>query len=256
MKTESGNKLDEKLSEALSRAVLSETESSFADRDAFQNWLNEGARCQNLNRRRKIRRAGLAVAAVFLCVILLTGSLLLSDTLPPSLQALLSPEEGVAVPGFNSNVESGNGNVVIGGDGNGNAGTWTATFTSYDEIPEKYREQIIWFEEMPEGYELESAMLTRNYNSTELFSHYKMKNGIELIVKQTFFEETEVSVLNDCDAEFKVENQTVYIKKVTESTMYILLKENSEVIIIDYSDLTNKKIEAMIASVKIGWSTR
>jgi hypothetical protein len=48
----------------------------------------------------------------------------------------------------------------------------------------------------------------------------------------------------------------VYIKKVTESTMYILLKENSEVIIIDYSDLTNKKIEAMIASVKIGWSTR
>ena len=46
MKMGNGNKLDEKLSEALSRAVLSETESLFDDRDAFQNWLEKGAQRQ------------------------------------------------------------------------------------------------------------------------------------------------------------------------------------------------------------------
>ena len=254
MKTESDNKLDEKLSEALSRAVLSETESSFADRDAFQNWLDEGAQRQNLNRRRKIRRAGLAAAAVFLCAILLTGSLLLSDALPPSLKALLSPEEGVAVPGFNSNVESGNGNVVIGGDGNGNTGTWSATFASYDEIPEKYREQIIWFEEMPEGYELETINVKQNNTNVSFILKYQGENNSVIVIKQMESETDipDVKILCEFDVEMKIGDYKVYKKTADNVETFSYVVDDSFISLICFNCGNQNKTEAMIASVKTG----
>ena len=256
MKTGCGNKLDEKLSEALSQVVFSETESFFADRDALQNWLDEGAQRQNITRHRKIRRAGLAAAAVFLCVVLLTGSLLLSDALPPSLKALLSPEEGVAVPGFNSNVESGNGNVVIGGDGNGNTGTWTATFTSYDEIPEKYREQIIWFEDMPEGYELETVTLVDNLNTFNFASNFKCDENY-LLLKQTkqTNDGSRTAILNKYFEPIRIAEKTVYRGMIDGTWNYIYFEDMWNINLIAKSDLSTKKIEAMLASVKIGWST-
>ena len=258
MKTESRNKLDEKLSDALSRAVLSETESSFADRDAFQNWLEEGARRQLLARRRKIRRIGFAAAAVFLCAVLLTGSLLLTDVLPPSLQALLSPGEGLAVPDVNSNVESGSGNVVIGGDGNGNTGTWTATFASYDEIPEKYREQIVWFEEMPEGYELVEIEITQNLNNLELVTTYNFNHKKNLRIKQTTYYHNvdKITIFNQYDKKI-VMGEFEFYKKISEQySTYSMTCKNDVVHILDYLHIEQEKIEAMIASIKIGWSMK
>ncbi len=259
MKMQNGDKLDEKLSEVLSRAVLSETESSFADRDAFQNWLEEGAQRQTLVRRRKIRRIGLAAAAVFVCALLLSGSfMVLTDTLPPSLQALLGPGEGVASPDVNSDVESGNGNVVIGGDGNGNTGTWSATFTSYDDIPEKYREQIVWFEEIPEGYELDSIEITKNLYSIEYISNFYADGHLTLLVKQTMYlsKEYKTTILNGYDGEVQIGKYMTYTKKMRNAMMYFYHDKESEISIFDFSDLTQKKIEAMIASVRTGWNRK
>ena len=258
MKTESRNKLDEKLSDALSRAVLSETESSFTDRDAFQNWLEEGARRQLLARRRKIRRIGLAAAAVFLCAVLLTGSLLLADALPPSLQALLSPEEGVAVPDFNFGVESGNGNVVIGGDGNGNTGTWTATFASYDEIPEKYLEQIIWFEEMPEGYELENVTIMRGIQRIEFTSEYSCEKRTVFRVKQIrYYQDVDnINVMNGYDNVEIIHGMDVYRKKADAMNSYAFFLDNNAISLLDTESLNKKQIEAIIASIRTDWNMR
>ena len=185
MKQETENKLDEMLRDALQEAAYAEREPSFADRDAFQNWLEEGRCRRNLARRRKIRCAGLAAAAVFLCVFLLSGSLFfLSDSLPPSLQNLLTPDEGIATPDCGQDLTCENGSIVIGGDGNGNAGTWTATFASYEELPEKYREQIIWFENMPEGYELENIKIQRNDNYFSMVTTYNCSGCEKLRIKQ------------------------------------------------------------------------
>ena len=253
MKTECGNKLDEKLSEVLCRAVISETESSFFDRDAFKNWLEEGERRQCLARRRKIRRIGFVAAAVFLCAVLLTGSLLLTDALPPYLQALLSPGEGVAEPNFNSNAESGNGNVVIGGDGNGNTGTWTATFASYDDIPEKYREQIIWFEEMPEGYELVEIEITQNLNDIIINQSFKSSEHL-LRVKQIQNKGGKITIVEQADAEIVVSDRAVYRSTIDNAVTYTFLEGNQIVFLLDQAVLNQEKIEAMIASIKTGWS--
>ncbi len=258
MKTECGNKLDEKLSEVLCRAVISETKSSFSDRDTFQNWLEEGERRQCLARRRKIRRIGFAAAAVFLCAILLTGSLLLSDALPPSLKALLSPEEGVAVPRADSDITYENGSIVIGGDGNGNVGTWTATFASYDDIPEKYREQIVWFEDMPEGYVLEEINISEAPNNVNFVTQYDCENDIVLVIKQTVHikHEFDAAVLNKYDERINVDGYSLYKKKIDNVTMYSYVDEKNYMCIMDFSKVTQNKIEAMIASAKTGWNMK
>lgn len=253
MKMGNGNELDEKLSEALSQAVLSETESLFAGRDAFQNWLEKGAQRQCLARRRKIRRIGLAAAAVLLCAVLLSGSLLLSDALPPSLEALLSPWEGMAVPGSDSDITYENGSIVIGGDGNGNVGTWTATFASYDDIPEKYREQIVWFEEMPEGYELESVEIINTTNKSKLIASFVSLKG-RLVIKQSKYEENSVAVLSDISEEAFIANKTVYIEKIDRATTYTFFEGTQIVYIIDQVNLPKEKIEALLASTKTGWN--
>lgn len=254
MKMGNGNELDEKLSEALSQAVLSETESLFAGRDAFQNWLEKGAQRQCLARRRKIRRIGLAAAAVLLCAVLLSGSLLLSDALPPSLEALLSPWEGMAVPGFNSNVEPGNGNVVIGGDGNGNTGSWTATFASYDDVPEKYREQIVWFEEMPVGYELVEIHITQNLNDITIVQKFRYNEQV-LIVKQMQYDGNKLGIIERTDEKITLEDKTVYLREIDDAITYVFLEADKIVFLLDQANLKKEKIEAMLASIKTDWST-
>lgn len=254
MKMGNGNELDEKLSEALSQAVLSETESLFAGRDAFQNWLEKGAQRQCLARRRKIRRIGLAAAAVLLCAVLLSGSLLLSDALPPSLEALLSPWEGMAVPGSDSDITYENGSIVIGGDGNGNVGTWTATFASYDDIPEKYREQIVWFEEMPEGYELESVEITRTPNDEYLTLTFCNRTITVMTVKQRAVAQnmTDATILYEFDSEIEIGGYIVYRKTADYADSYAYICDNNFISLFCFANEKQEKIEAMIASTRTG----
>ena len=253
MKTDSGNKLDEKLSDVLSRAVLSETESSFAAQDDFKNWLEEGTQRQHMERRRKIRRAGLA-AAVFLCAVLLTGSLLLSDALPPSLQGLLGAGEGVAVPETDSDIHAESGNLVIGGDGNGNVGTWTATVASYDDIPEKYREQIVWFEEIPEGYELVEILIIQNLNDITIVQKFVCYDEKELIVKQMQYDGNKLGIIERVDEEITIGNKTVHLRAIDDAITYVFLEADKIVFLLDQANLEKEKIEAMFASIKTGWS--
>lgn len=255
MKMENGDKLDEKLSDVLSRAVLLDAESSFADRDAFQNWLEEGVQRQELVRRRKIRRIGLGAVAVFVCVCLLSGSfMLLTDILPPSLHALLGPGEGVAVPDPNQDITYENGSIVIGGDGNGNVGTWTATFASYEDIPEKYREQIVWFEDMPEGYELEQVAIKSGINYESYIISYYNEMGGSLRVKKIIEENPSesVTVLSNFDEEFYLNRTFVYKKFADSSVIYAYLQDKAIIYILDSGFIEQTKIEAMIASTKIG----
>ena len=259
MNDEFHNNLDEKLSEVLTGAASSMAEPSFSDCDAFRDWLEEGQHRQSLIRHRKIRRAAMTAAAVFVCVLLLSGTLLLlpgtlCSKLPPSLQVLLTPGEGVAAPDLDREIESGNGNIVIGSDGNGNIGTWTATFASYEDLPEKYQRQIIWFEEMPEGYELVEICICDNLNSVEFVSRYIVDEINAISIKQTVYlnESFNKTILNKYDVEFQLRDTTIYFRNVNNANMYLYVEGKNVISIFDFRNIDLKKIEAMIASAKTG----
>ena len=252
MTPDCNDKLDDRLSEMLTEAALSDEKSSFADRAAFQSWLNACEERQNSACRRKIRRAVLAAAAVFACAVLLSGSvLLLSDF-------LREPEEGLAAPDAGSDIIAEGGNIIIGGDGNGNSGTWAATFASYDDIPEKYRSQVIWFENLPEGYELETVSITRGQQRIEFTSAYSWKKKNVFIVKQVrYYDGTEnINIMNGYDDIIEMDGTDIYRKYADGTDTYTFILNDSIVSLLDTESVNTKQIEATIASIKIGWNMR
>lgn len=254
MNEDCANKLDERLSEALKRAAFSEAEPELTESQAFQNWLEEGRRRQSRTRTCKIRRTALAAAAVIVCAFLLTGSLLLlTDYLPPSLQTLLAPEESMASPDSHSAIQAEGGNAVIGGDGNGNSGPWTATFASYEDMPEKYRRQVIWFEDMPEGYELTEIEIRDTLNRLIVLSRYETKNG-NVVLKQLVSKGADTVVVETIGEEVRLGGKPVYVKKADDTISYTILMNEHVVQLVDQTNAEKEKIETMIASIRIGWS--
>ena len=151
--------VDEKLSEVLTQAAASEMEQRFQSEEEFSSWLKYADQNQTQKRQRRLKR-WLTAAAVFVCLLLsaigFTGGIKsaehLNSFLPDSLESLLRVNESIASPNPGEKITGENGSIVIGGDGNGNMDTWTAAFVSYDDVPEQYKTDLIWFEDMPEGY--------------------------------------------------------------------------------------------------------
>ena len=250
---------EERLRDALIRETESRSrQSSFASPEAFEAWLMQGHLRAEKKQRRKIRITLTAAAAVILCAVFLAGSDgLLSAAFPENLGSLLSPGETIAAPNPHdgSDAEEQNGSIVIGGDHNGNMDTWTASFTSYDDIPDKYKEEIIWFEDMPEGYELEEIEIVRNQDNIEIYITGKISNkNIQTVQVINDKGEMLTVIMNQFEINEKIATRNVYIKKSTISTSYVFEITNGVLEIRDECNIPQKEIEAMIASIKTGWS--
>lgn len=252
--------VDEKLEDALSHAVAAELQqerSMFGSEEEFCSWLEAQEHQRRQNRRRMVK-GGLAAAAVFVCLLFaLSGFFPPESILPEGLQSLLGIEESIASPGPDGEVTEENGSIVIGGDGNGNLDTWTATFASYEDIPEQYQEQIIWFEEMPEGYELVDIEINRNYAGIDFYYNY-IQGKNEIVVEHLLNTDNKkkTAILNQYDYESTILDIKVYIKDGKYNTRYIYEDGPGIISIIDYGKIETQKIEAMIASVKTGWNRK
>jgi len=249
---------DEELSKTLTAAVSARQESGFQSPEEFEAWLRQG---EEKRSRRQLRRLqwGLTAAAVFACAVFLYNAFFASAAiLPASVLMPWNPAPTYASPDSESDpsITEENGSIVIGGDGNVNTDTWTATFTSYDDIPEKYKDEIIWFEELPEDYEVSAIKIVQALEEISCETIFQNSQNESLIVKQIArqADEKNVIILNQHDRTLELNDKNIYIKNDSRSLLYIYIEGSNLLHIYDKNYLEQKKIEAMITSTRIGWS--
>lgn len=187
-------------------------------KEEFDRWLKNAKR----NQLRKRWRRMVSVAAVFLCLILGSGLLYHLPAGDPTFAGL----------SHSDHVEEQGGSIVIGGDGNGNVGIWTATFTSYEDIPEQYKDEIVWFEGLPEGYELKEIKMQRELDSLIVRVNYWSKEG-EITVKEVASNEdtARVLLLNNYQYYGEYAEISVYYKRVNKKTRYSFYIDDMIVVI-------------------------
>ena len=242
---------DDALSKTLSAAVSSRQKASFSSTEDFADWLRQGEQKRKQRRCRRIVYILAAAAAVFAFAIYLCTSCF-ETVLPASILLPWDSTPTYAGSDTENNITEENGSIVIGGDGNGNMGAWTATFTSYEDIPEKYREEMIWFEDLPEGHEVSKITIEEYANGTTYQFFFMHENKIELMIKQILGSDNlnNVSIINQFDSSIFFCNENVYVKKNDISTLYVFAKKNSIIHLFDFNQLEMQKIEAIIASIK------
>ncbi|MGN1412896.1 MAG: hypothetical protein ACI4WY_01485 [Anaerovoracaceae bacterium] len=208
--------------------------------------LMDAACRQRETRRRILRRRAVSVAAVFACVFFLFGSLYM--------KGFFAPEETQAgrIPDTAVNLE--NGSVVIGGDGNGNTEMWTATFTEYNDIPNVYQKEMVWFDYIPEGYSLRSVKIktVSNFLYFEIF--FEAEGLPEVRVDESLSssgENNKVTTFHHFQTRKKINGMDVYLKEDKETIYYALSYMETEIHIKSDKEMENE-IEAMIASIRTG----
>ena len=244
---------DDALSKTLSAAVSSRQKASFSSTEDFADWLRQGEQKRKQRRCRWIVYSLAAAAAVFAFAIYLCTSCF-ETVLPASILLPWDSTPTYADSDTENNITEENGSIVIGGDGNGNVGEWKATFTSYDDIPEKYQKEIIWFEDLPEGYELHTLKKERKLE-INFYETLFTKNGKAVLrIKQIISNPNKVPVVatNQYDEILKFGCYDVYYKKNNSISLYTFVVEGNVIFIYDEANLEKKNIEVMITSIKTG----
>ena len=159
MEEEKGNAdYEELINEKIAKAVLSRPVLHM-DYDEFDAWLRDGQK-KYMAKRRK-RRIRFCSAAVCFCVCLGAAAVL-----PPLVG------ESSAARDRNMTVVEENGNIIIGGDGEAGIERSVAEYKSLDDIRPADKEKLILFEEIPEGYVLESVEIEKSYGIEQYLMKY------------------------------------------------------------------------------------
>ena len=219
-----------------------------SERDELRKLLDAACR-QRETRRRILRRRAVSLAAVFICIFSLLGGLYFKGFFQPEeSQAGRSPDKSAAAE---------NGSVVIGGDGNGNMEMWTATYTSFEEIPNAYRQEMVWFGYIPEGYEIESLRIKRTGNLQSISITLKNDTEREIRIEEEKSleegRESIASVINYFLYKGTINDMEIYWKQ-TDNTLKYYFVAGDVGIKITVDENMEKETEAMIASVRIDWN--
>lgn len=242
---------DDALSKTLSAAVSSRQKASFSSTEDFADWLRQGEQKRKQRRCRRIVYSLAAAAAVFAFAIYLCTSCF-ETVLPASILLPWDSTPTYADSDTENNITEENGSIVIGGDGNTNTDTWTATFTSYDDLPEKYKEEIIWFEDLPEGYEVEKIEMHQRLNDLITIISINTQDKFVMRIKEINADSTKetLAILNQYDELINVDTLNIYVKEEKDSILYMFLIGSTAIHIYDMEKSVPQKIEAMIASIK------
>lgn len=246
---------DDALSKTLSAAVSSRQKASFSSTEDFADWLRQGEQKRKQRRCRRIVYILAAAAAVFAFAIYLCTSCF-ETVLPASILLPWDSTPTYADSDTENNITEENGSIVIGGDGNTNTDTWIATFTSYDDLPEKYKEEIIWFEDLPEGYEVNTIKIEQRFDTKVILSDIFMDNKLVMRIKQKrdVRNVNSITVVNQYDIKLDICDRTIFKKEDTPGFLYTFIEGDSIISIHDTSGIHPRKIEAMIASIRTGWN--
>ena len=246
---------DDALSKTLSAAVSSRQKASFSSTEDFADWLRQGEQKRKQRRCRRIVYILAAAAAVFAFAIYLCTSCF-ETVLPASILLPWDSTPTYADSDTENNITEENGSIVIGGDGNGNVGEWKATFTSYEDIPEKYQKEMIWFEDLPEGYEVTKIEITQSYNTMYYIIHISVLEIDCFCFKQiTLNNSTDpLAIINQYDNITKMNGEDVYFKSTDGSNLYTFFKDGNIIYLYNLNNANEKEIEALLASIKTGWN--
>ncbi len=245
---------DDALSKTLSAAVSSRQKASFSSTEDFADWLRQGEQKRIQRRCRRIVYILAAAAAVFAFAIYLCTSCF-ETVLPASILLPWDSTPTYADSDTENNITQENGSIVIGGDGNTNTDTWTATFTSYDDLPEKYKEEIIWFEELPEGYKVSKIDIEKKHDTKAFTIQLTLEGTQALRIKQIQKSQSDrVIILNQFDKKLRLNNQDVYFITENNITQYIFNLDKNIIYLHDLTGQEIKTIEAIIASIRTDWN--
>ena len=195
--------------------------------------------------RRTLQRRVLSATAVFACFFSLFGSLCITG--------FFEQEETQAERISDGAAFSENGTIVVGGDGNGNAETWTAMFTRYEDIPDTYRQEIIWFDDIPQEYETRRIQVKKNDDL--LICEIVLQAGDSESSNEIMIEEIKglgesaVTVLKSYDPLSEINGMQVYFKKEKDREYRVLFVDGVMVKMKSEAGM-GEKTEAMIASVR------
>ncbi len=248
-------RFDEELSKTLTAAVSSRQESGFSSPEEFEAWLRQGDEKRSQRQRRRLQWGLTAAAAVFVCAFFLYNVFFASAAiLPASVLMPWNPSETYAAPDSQSDptITEENGSIVIGGDGNMNMGEWSATFASYEEIPEKYQDETSWLKNLPEDCEVAQIEISVKFEKIFFSSLISVNKDDFLYIKQELSQKNEVPVIivNQYDNTTIVDNMKIYIKQEKNCNLYVFVQGTSLITIQDMKTLDTKKIEAIITSIK------
>lgn len=212
------------------------SDAAASEEDGFRKLLDAA------RRKRGMRRRILSAAAVFVCIFFLFGSLYI--------EGFFEPEETQAgrIPNTSANLE--NGSIVIGGDGNGNIGTWKGLFSSFEDVPDQYLQKIIWFDKIPEGYGVKKIKIIKNDRIMICEIFLEGADSGEIKIEETKgTSEDMVVVLKDYSHVSEINQMDVYMKKEKEKEYRVLYFDDVTVKIKSDAGMS-EKIEAMIASIR------
>ncbi|MCI8608393.1 MAG: hypothetical protein HFE73_01980 [Firmicutes bacterium] len=228
---------DEKISP---NAYIEDKDAHFSDEKAFVQWMKAIKR----KHLRQKRQRYAFVAAMLVCA-LLTADLLQDTSFSQQIFAGNSPRDNVEVNG---------GSIVIGGDGNEHVGTWVATFHNYEAIPEQYKEEIIQFNKMPDGYELKEIQLKRNLDVFNIRIKYTNRDSLVQIKEEKLEGDgTDVMILNGYQESETYQNIETFKKQVDGFRMHAFVYKEKLITVI-FEDTSEKEgdsecLQNMIDSV-------
>ena len=202
------------------------------------------AYCNRTDARKMRRKKVLCKVTVCLCALFLAWGLYLGG--------LLEPEESQAGWISDEKKETERGSYVIGGDGNGTMEIWTAVFQSAEEIPEDYRRKLIWFGEIPEGYELEKLEVQKSRTLEKMKTTLLAEDGTEIVIQEkTDIQSQKVSILNQVDEVKQIGQNEAYFK-CQDGYLYCTFFYDGKEVSIRTPENMRKETEAMVASVRTG----
>lgn len=207
--------LNTEFAEELSAEALPE---AAADLEPSENKTKHKTDSRKKNRR---KRWTLATAAAAACILLAAGTILGSG--------ILQPEETEAGKDSDSSVVEQNGTIVIGGDNSSeNFGHWTAEVTSFDSIPEKFRKELVLFNDMPSGYELQKIKMIEKKKYFEARFIYKNENEVLELRESFSFSNNKksepINILHGFD-EIIINKKTAYRKIIDGRVQYAVFYE-------------------------------
>ena len=220
------------LDEKIAQAVLSRPLSKKMSDEEFEAWLEEGQRKYVKKRRRK----GTVVASFLVCVFL---SASVFGMIPVLGESSAAPDDDMTI------VEQ-DGNLIIGSNGSEGVGN----SVKIDNLPEKYSDKLIWFEDMPKGYTFDSVKVKTEIEKLNKFTITYKFNDSELVIieKETDLESMDVTVLNNYDKILTLDGIDLYMKDNTDLNYYAFSINGMIIKILADKEIKEKEIEAMVAS--------
>lgn len=214
------------------------------DKAEFAYWLERNIRRHKTRERRhKLQIAMVAMA--FLCVFACVGTLAIGPCREETVAKLKEAQ-----------ITRNDQNVMIGGNSE-NIGNSMTIYRTLNEVPEKHRREMLVFTHVPFDLALEQieVKIIRDKKESLFISYLYGQGALIVKVKQGEVKDSlDATILNGDGQQCEINGITVSTLYRKQKYFYQFCIHDRMVTMIAKEDIHREEIEAMIASIKIGWN--